>query len=56
MDKEHLKEILENLHCIRDGLLDDSSLPYAAYNLGMLTASIEIILDLEEQDEDFGHT
>jgi len=56
MDRQYLIEILESLYLVRDGLFDNSSLPYAAYNLGMLTASIEIILDLEEQEEDFGHT
>lgn len=56
MHREYLVEILESLYLVRDGLLDESSRTYAAYNLGMLTASIENILELEDEEKEFGHT
>lgn len=56
MNKEFLIEILKSLYLVRDGLLDDSSRAYAAYNLGMITASIENVLEFEDEEKEFGHT
>ena len=57
MDKEHLTDILDCLAIVKEGLFDDSLRLYAAFNLGMLMASIEITLDhMEQNTKEFGHT